>query len=98
MDILERHLQVLGHHVRDKVTGLEGVAETVSFDLYGCVQVIIRPVAKESKVEEGRWMDIQRLVVTSEERVMPIPAFAALATPEGVHEKGPADKSALGRR
>lgn len=94
MDILKQHVDFLGFKVRDKVTGFEGVAETVSFDLYGCVQVVVTPAAKDGEKKEGRWFDIQRLVVMAPERVMEVPSFAALATSDGTHEHGPADKPA----
>ena len=42
MDI-KKHLEILGFRVTDKVTGLTGVAVSVSFDLYGCIQVIVNP-------------------------------------------------------
>lgn len=92
MNILNKHVNILGVKVRDKVTGFEGVAESVSFDLYGCVQVAVRPAVKDDDLKEGRWFDVQRLTVESTDRVMPVPSFAALATPEGVHQHGPAEK------
>lgn len=97
MDILKKHVDLLGFKVRDKVTGFEGVVSTVSFDLYGCIQVIVTPPAKEGETKESKWFDIQRLVVTDSARVMPVPSFEALATAEGVHEKGPSEKPSSGR-
>lgn len=95
MGIYEKHAAILGFKVKDKVTGFEGVAASVCFDLYGCVQIAVTPAAKDGKLEDGRYFDIQRLTVESSERVMPIPSFAALATAEGVHKKGPAEKPAF---
>lgn len=93
MDILKKHVDMLGLKCRDKVTNFEGVVSTVSFDLYGCVQLIlVPPVGKDGKLEEGRWFDIHRLDVMDPTPVMPVPAFAALASVDGVHEKGPAEK------
>lgn len=92
MDILQKHVNMLGLRVRDKVTGFEGVVESVAFDLYGCVQAVARPAAKDGKVEDGRWFDIQRLDVIDDKRAMPVPVFRDLATVEGVHTKGPAEK------
>ena len=93
-DILTKHVDMLGLRARDKVTGLEGVIESVSFDLYGCVQVALRPpMTKEGDLKDGRWFDIQRVVaIDGGQRVMPVPSFKSLATPEGVHRHGPADK------
>src|SRR5690242_8372119 len=94
MEIYEKHAQILGFKVKDKVTGFEGVAASVCFDLYGCVQIAVTPPVKEGKLEDGRWFDVQRLDRTSDERVMPVPAFTALATVEGTHQHGPAEKPA----
>lgn len=90
--ILKQHVDILGLRVKDKVTGFAGVASSVSFDLYGCVQCILRPTVKDGKLEDGRWMDVQRLVLLNDARIMPLPSFDALATPEGVHTHGPAEK------
>lgn len=93
MDILKKHVDMLGLRVRDKVTGFTGIVESIGFDLYGCVQAIVKPVADEKgDVKDGRWHDIQRLVVVDEQRVMPVPSFDHFATLEGVHQKGPAEK------
>lgn len=93
MDILKKHVDLLGLRVRDRVTGFSGVVESVSFDLYGCVQVVVKPAVDEKgEVKDGRWHDIQRLEVIDASRVMPVPAFKDLATPDGVHQKGPAEK------
>ncbi len=37
------HMSVLGLWVSDEVTGFEGIATSVGFDLYGCVQVVVTP-------------------------------------------------------
>lgn len=92
MDILRKHLDIMGLKVRDKVTGFEGITESVSFDLYGCVQVVVKPPSKDGEMKDGRWFDIQRLVIVDSTRVMPVPAFEGLVTPEGVHKHGPAEK------
>ncbi len=81
-----KYFDILGHKCRDVVTGFEGVAETLSFDLYGCVQVVVRPlVTKPGDYLDGRWFDYNRLMVISQTRVMPIPIFDD-------EDKGPADK------
>lgn len=98
MDILRQHVGILGMKVRDRVSGFEGVVESVSFDLYGCVQTVVKPPAKDGDAKDGRWFDIQRLEVTDATRVMPVPAFAALANAEGEHQHGPAEKPSSDRR
>ncbi len=99
-EVLKKHVDMLGFKVIDKVTGFEGVVSSVGFDLYGCVQVVVTPpvTAKDGKLEDSRWFDIQRLRVVEGERVMAVPSFDALATPDGVHTKGPAEKPANHRR
>jgi hypothetical protein len=58
---MKEHLALLGYRVRDKVTGFEGVVTSVSFALYGCVQAIVTPAAKEDKLPDSQWFDISRL-------------------------------------
>ncbi len=86
---IERHFAVLGHKVRDRVTGLSGIATSVSFDLYGCVQVLVNTGAdKDGKLQDQYWMDIARVEVFSD-RVMEPPDFLA-DVPEPI--TGPAEK------
>lgn len=73
---MEKHLELLGFKVRDVVTGLEGVVESISFDLYGCVQAIVRPGLDEKGMpHDGRWFDTKRLVAVAGEPVMKVPTF-----------------------
>ena len=75
----------------DKVTGFKGVVTSVSYDLYGCIQVILTPeVDEKGKREDGRWYDVQRIKTTTKKPVIPVPDF-------GDHnpvlwEHGPAEK------
>jgi hypothetical protein len=82
--VLTKHLEILGFRVRDKVTGFVGVATSVVFDLYGCVQAAVTPpgVDKDGKTFMGHWFDTTRLVITDVRRVMPIPDY----TPKTVDE------------
>lgn len=75
---LNDHFKLLGFKVRDVVTGFEGVAECVSFDLYGCVQYLVRPAVKtkdQANPADARWFDAKRLCATSTNTVMPVPDF-----------------------
>ncbi len=91
MDHITKHLSILGTHVKDRITGIEGVATSVSFDLYGCIQVIVHPgVDKDGKPREQCWFDIARLEITSRPRAMPVPDFLQGPVAEG--KKGPAEK------
>jgi len=52
----------LGQKVRDKITGLEGIATARTEFLYGCVRVLIDPEGlHDGKPIESQWLDEQRL-------------------------------------
>ena len=90
---MKEYLDILGYKVRDRVTGFVGVATSVCFDLYGCVQVVVRAEVKDGKIEEGSWFDHKRLEICARplqlgvteaqvkppERVMPMPTFEIVA-------------------
>lgn len=96
MSKIEQHISKLGTKARDKVTGSKGVVTSVTFDLYGCIQVILTPEAKEDgTLPDGRWFDIGRIEPIhddpiSDARVMDVPDFNAGPIAEG--KKGPAEK------
>lgn len=80
--MIEQFLQILGKKVTDRVTGYSGIVESVTFDLYGCVQAIVRaPVNEKMEMQECRWFDYKRLLDSNEERVMPLPAFELVPGP-----------------
>lgn len=76
---MNQHFKLLGFKVRDVVSGFEGIAESISFDLYGCIQIALRPEldkkAKPGEFPEGRWFDAKRLKPISKTPVMPVPDF-----------------------
>ena len=88
-----KHFDLLGLKVRDKVTGLEGVVTSLSFDLYGCIQAAVTAPAKDGKVEYGVWFDITRLKILSEKRVMDLPDYNQGYVAEG--RKGASPKLPL---
>ena len=92
---MEQYLDILGKAVRDKVTKFTGVATSVSFDLYGCIQVVVTPerLASAPHHSESAWYDIGRLEVTDSTQVMPVPDFSRGQKPS--REKGPAPKPML---
>lgn len=91
-----KHIDLLGKSAKDRVTGFKGIVSSVSFDLYGCIQAAITPpLDKAGKLEDGRWFDVNRLEVTSDKRVLPLPTWGA--TPQ-THEHGPAEKPRGGIR
>jgi hypothetical protein len=86
---MKQHMEWLGYKVEDVVTGFAGVATSLSFDLYGCVQVVVTPpVDGKGVVPDGRWFDITRLKRTSGAPVMAVPTFEKFNAP------GPAEKPA----
>lgn len=73
---VQKHLELLGFKVRDVVTGFEGIVETISFDLYGCMQAVVRTaVDDKGNLQDGRWFDLKRLEVIGDAPVMAAPTF-----------------------
>lgn len=90
---IQKHLELLGLNVVDRVTGYKGVVASVSFDLYGCVQAIVNPgTDKEGKLGNCTWFDIARLKVLSNKPVMDRPDFDFGMAADG--KKGAAEKPA----
>lgn len=88
---IQKHLNLLGLKVRDRVTGAKGVVASISFDLYGCIQAVVNPgLDKDGKQLDQNWYDVSRLEVTDSEPVMPRPDFVSGPVAEG--RKGPAEK------
>jgi len=88
---LKTHVDLLGCKCEDKITGLKGVIESISFDLYGCIQAVVKPpVGSDGKAQDGRWFDISRLIIKKAKRVMEVPNFNSGLVAAG--KKGPADK------
>lgn len=96
MENVKKHLSLLGRTVTDRVTNFKGVVESVGFDLYGCIQVIVRPsVGKDGKSEDARWFDVKCLKVIRNNPVMEVPDWDFGEIAEG--KNGPADKSVPNR-
>lgn len=96
MTNIEKHISVLGKKVEDVVTGLTGIATSVSFDLYGCVQIGINPgLDKDGNPKAYNWYDVSRLKIIDSKRVMDIPNFVVGMIAEG--KKGPSEKSSCCR-
>ena len=87
---MKKHLDLLGKKGKDRVTGFIGVVTSVSFDLYGCVQVVLTPPMKDGKKEAGEWFDVHRVEITSNEPVMVVPDFTDPYIGDG--RKGAAEK------
>jgi hypothetical protein len=88
---MRHHLDILGYKVKDVVSGFSGTADSVCYDLYGCVQVTVNPgTDKDGKYQDSRWFDIKRLSRTSKKPVMKVPDF-------NLPEIGCADKPLFSR-
>lgn len=73
---MKNYLDLLGWQVRDMITGFTGTATSISFELYGCVQVLIHAgMDKDNKMIDQQWFDYKRLAIISPERVMSAPNF-----------------------
>lgn len=91
MDTYKKHIDLLGFEAVDKITGYRGVIESVSFDLYGCIQVCLKPkIDKNGEVPSGYWFDVTRLDIIKSKRIVDFPNFYEGYVAEG--RKGPADK------
>ena len=61
----------LGLIVRDKVTGLVGVAENRATFLYGCDRYFVQPqIDGDGKIDEGRRVDEPQLEIMEDDPVM----------------------------
>lgn len=95
---MKQHLALLGFKVKDSVTGMEGVVESIGFDLYGCIQAVVKPsVNEKGEMQDGRWFDIKRLTAISDTPVMPVPDFHTMPavkphSPAPKVVRGPAEK------
>jgi hypothetical protein len=91
MDTYRKHIELLGYKAQDKVTGYKGVIDSVCFDLYGCVQVSLKPpMDKDGKIQSGHWFDVTRLEINTKKRIVDMPNFYEGYVAEG--RKGPAEK------
>lgn len=93
-------LALLGLKVCDKVSGMTGIVESICFDLYGCVQAVVRPpVDEKGALPEGRWFDVSRLNVLDWTPIMEVPG-GRFTVDRSRHDKpravaaGPAEKPA----
>jgi hypothetical protein len=62
MTKIEQHLTILGKPVRDRVTKMSGIATSVCFDLYGCIQVCVNPFTRSRKGDNSGIALITHLV------------------------------------
>lgn len=73
---MKKYLDLLGYKGKDKITGFEGILTSISFELYGCVQILINAgLDKEGKFRDSCWFDAKRIEKTSDTRILEAPAF-----------------------
>jgi len=90
--MIKKYLKFLGYRAKDKVTGFVGVVDSVCFDLYGCIQVSLKPpMNNQGEVRSGYWFDINRIQLLSKKSVIEVPNFEEGYQAEG--KQGAADKS-----
>lgn len=71
----------LGDHVKDAITGMEGIAVARVDYLTGCTQICISPkVDKDGKLQDSHYVDESRLVRTNMKGFVP-PADEVAAHP-----------------
>lgn len=83
---IEQYLNVLGRRVRDLVTGFEGTATALDFNLFGCIQTAVTPNSPDPEKDEnrGQWVDYNRLAVF--DLVIPEPLDPDLSLSMGLDE------------
>jgi hypothetical protein len=96
MSEAQKHLALLGYTAKDKVTGFKGVVTSISFELYGCIQILVHPgMGAEGKIAEQQWFDVSRLELVSDVPVMDQPNFVEGHQARG--EQGADNKPIHGR-
>ena len=95
MDKIEKYMNMMGLEAEDKVTKVKGVITSLSFDLYGCIQVTLTPkVKKDGDRADSYWYDVNRInILKSKKRVMDVPDFEDGPVAEG--KKGGFDKPTI---
>jgi hypothetical protein len=91
---IQKHFDLLGKRVTEKVTNFEGIVTSICFDLYGCIQVLVHPgTDKDNKLLEQLWFDVSRINVLDDTPVMERPNYNFGIQAEG--KQGAAEKPAI---
>jgi hypothetical protein len=73
---IKKHLQLLGLHVTDKITGFKGIVSSIGFSLYGYIHVLVDPGHTTGKPGDSYNFDAPRLTVTEGSvPILPTPTF-----------------------
>ena len=62
--------ELLGATVTDKITGFSGIVTGICLYLTGCNQALVTPRMKDGKVEDAKWIDVQRLDIEAGDKVV----------------------------
>ena len=81
-NLLEKHLDLLGRKVEDRITGAKGIITSISYDLFGCIEAVVQDK------DNNNWYDINRLKVGK--RKIEMQNFSNVYIANG--DKGPAEK------
>ena len=75
--IIKKSIEMLGKEGKDKITKQKGIITSVCFDLYGCIQVVLdeQKVDKDGKRICTGWIDINRVEITKDKKIMECPDF-----------------------
>ncbi|MCK1536850.1 MULTISPECIES: hypothetical protein [unclassified Bradyrhizobium] len=75
---MHKSFELLGYEVKDVVTGITGICDSICFDLYGCIQAAVRPQGPNEKGEPklAHWFNVKRLVAVGLIPVMTAPDFS----------------------
>lgn len=80
----------LGQKLRDRVTGVEGIAIAKIIYLNGCVQFDIKPkVDKDGKQVDGAWVDTQQIELVDEGLLKKEEALPAPKPTGGAYNEAP---------
>ena len=95
MENINKHFNLLGMRVEDKVTKFSGIVTSIAFDLYGCIQALVHPgLDKDGKLLDLNWFDVGRLKIISEHPSMQRPNYNWVHEVIVAGKKGPEGKPA----
>lgn len=82
----------LGQKVRDRITGVEGIATARTEWLYGCTRILVQPQeVKDGKPAEAMYVDEPQCEILGQDFVQDGKDSRATAPPTGRHGAGRQD-------
>jgi hypothetical protein len=72
-----------GQECKDRITGFTGIAVSITFDLYGCTQILLNPGINQKDGNLGiqSWFDFHRLVIVNATPAMERPNLQTSLVP-----------------